>query len=185
MPDVAAPPPKPRIGAKPKISQEIIDMICEKVAACASVRDAALIAGVDESTVHRWQVRGTAQRSGIYREFCKALERAKAQRRTGLKAQIRVHARHSWQAAQALGVITDPEEFVPQVRVHVEAQIDGILDRLQAEFLNEPVIYERCLRAVVGMSDALRPRADSVTDGEVVDAVPALPESVEPEPPPA
>lgn len=134
--------------AKLKLTPELQATICEKIAAVATFRDACTLAGVDDSTAFKWLKKGEAQRRGVYRRFFDAVEVAKAQRRTGLKAKIRVLGNNDWRALQALGAMTDPEQFVPQVRVIIASELDKLLDRVRVRFADQPEIYAAVLEAV-------------------------------------
>jgi hypothetical protein len=94
----------------------------------------------------------------MYVRLVQLIDGATSRRRTLLKLQIRRAAQGTekrpgdWRAAQALGSITDPGEFVPQIRVHVERQIDAVLNGLHEAFKNEPELLARALHAVIGSS---------------------------------
>lgn len=172
------------MGRRTKLTPELQDEICKHVAGASTLKDAATLCDVDPSTVFRWQQKGEAQKRGIYRSFCNAIDRAKAQRRSALKLGIRIHGKKDWRALMALGAITDPEEFVPQVRVHVTSQLDAALDRLKEAFANEPEAYERALHAIVGGAGGHANRGgeedeggEDAPGGEGVHAAPAEPKA--------
>jgi hypothetical protein len=123
--------------------------------------------------------------------FLHMVEGAKGRRRTLLKLQIRRAAQGTdkkpgdWRAAQALGAITDPEEFVPQVRIHISTQLDEALDRLREVFPDDQD-YERALHAVAGGTRGAAPGGDTPGEGgryaeggEAVLSEPALPKAAD------
>lgn len=157
---VATPVPalkRPRTtGRRTVLTAALQAEICGKVAEGASLKDAATTSGVHEATVHRWLADGARQEQGPLREFRESIAQAKAERRQAFKAMIRRAAKGTaktpgdWRAARALGAITDPQDFVPQIRLHIANELEAALDRLRDEFKSEPEIYERALLAMSG-----------------------------------
>lgn len=149
-------------GRRTELTLELAREIADRVANCASFKDACQLSGVVEDTGAQWMERGreravaNSEDSGIYIQFARLVTAAKSRRRTMLKLLIRRAAQGTdkrpgdWRAAQALGAISDPKEFVPQLRVHVVTEHDAALDRIEAAFKDEPDLKERILRAFVG-----------------------------------
>ena len=60
-----------RAGRPSKLTPELEKTILHAIAkdGCTYV-DACLIAGICNSTFHKWKLQGEAARSGLFREFC-------------------------------------------------------------------------------------------------------------------
>lgn len=178
-------------GRKTLLTQELIREISSKVAACASFKDACITSGVSEDSGFTWLQKGGVDGADpIYRQFSESIDGAKARRRTALKLEIRRAAQGTpkkpgdWRAASALGAITDPEDFVPQVRVHIASQLDDALDRLKEAFHDDPEAYERAVHAIAGGArrspnqlDAKQPGGEDAAGGEAVHPTPAVPKA--------
>lgn len=161
-------PPRRKPGRPSKLTPELQDEICTSIAAVATFTEACTLAGIERTTAHRWLQKGQTQKRGKYRNFLNAVERAKVQRSVGIKAAIRRHGQRDWKALEALGRITDPVEFTPQVRVHLTTQIDDMLDKIRLGFHDRPELYEQVLRMLDNDAPAL-PDGE-VVDGELVDS---------------
>ena len=81
-----------------KLTPLVQGRICRYVAEGLSYADAALLAGVSETTYHRWRQKGQAARSGKFREFWQRIQAATAiSRRRALETierAARGHTRH-------------------------------------------------------------------------------------------
>lgn len=75
------------------------EAVLELVRQGVTHKQAALQAGISESTFYLWRKKGREARSGQYREFVDALEVAEAKAEAGLTLQMRVHATKDWRAA--------------------------------------------------------------------------------------
>lgn len=143
-------PPKPkkprRNGRPPKLTPELQAKICTIVALSSSLEDAAAQVGVARTTVMMWQQKGREQDRGVYRDFLDAIERAKAQRRVNFNATLTKHGQKHWQALAWLAERTDPKHFGLRIRVHVNEELERIMDRLQHHLT--PAEYERALEAI-------------------------------------
>ena len=69
-------------GRPTKLTPEVQATICKHVAAGVSYADAARLAGVGETTLHRWRTSGESARSGKYRVFWEGVQAALAQFRS-------------------------------------------------------------------------------------------------------
>lgn len=161
-------PPRRKPGRPSKLTPELQAEICTSIAAVATFTEACTLVGIERTTAHRWLQKGQAQRRGKYRNFFNAIERAKVQRIVGIKAAIRRHGQRDWKALEALGRITDPVAFTPQIHVHVTSQLDGMLDKIRVGFQDRPELYEQVLRMLDNEAPALP--AGDVIDGELVDS---------------
>lgn len=151
-------------GRRTMLTEALAKEISDRIAGCASFKDACALSGVLNDTGLLWMERGrsgamaSGDNPGIYVQFLQMVEGANSRRRTMLKALIRRAATGTatkpgdWRASQALGAMTDPAEFVPQLRVHVERQLDGVLDALANAFKDDPENHAKALQAVVGAS---------------------------------
>jgi hypothetical protein len=66
------------------MSVTLINEICGGIEAGLSIKQAAISAGVSESTFHRWKVKGGKAKVGIFREFWERLK----------KAEIKIRKKH-------------------------------------------------------------------------------------------
>lgn len=154
---MAAANPQPKAarrgpGRPSKLEPEVRAKIAALIQGGMFAQDAAASMGIGVSTFYAWLDRGRRQKRGEYREFLEAIDRAQAMRRNLLLQRITKasgEARH-WQAAAWVLQHTDAAMFAPQLRVHVEAELSGALQRLAREFEHEPAIYERILAALAG-----------------------------------
>lgn len=64
------------MAARPKLTQERADRICESLRHGASDHAAASAAGIDRTTLYRWRRRGMEARHGPYRDLALRMEAA-------------------------------------------------------------------------------------------------------------
>lgn len=145
------------MGRRPKLTPELQTSLCEKIAALGAgdelfFEDACRLAGVGVSTAYAWMQKGRKQKRGRFRDFLEAVELARTQSFAGPLARIRQAGARDWKALEAWLRIAHPKRAIPQVRVHIEREVDTVLDALQEAFKDEPHLYERALQAVVGRS---------------------------------
>jgi len=62
--------------AKLKLTDEVLEKICNAIRLGATYKDAAIGVGVGETTFYRWMRRGEKAKSGVYRKFWQAIQRA-------------------------------------------------------------------------------------------------------------
>ena len=72
----------------PEIEQKILDALLKDY----SVKDAALLAGVNKSTIYGWMKKGQVQKRGKYREFLDAIEDALQQAELQFMARFKEYA---------------------------------------------------------------------------------------------
>lgn len=140
-----------------KLNPETQKAICEAITLGNTIRDSAVINGVSEDSVHGWIRRGEAEGKGRYFKFLVALREAQSKHRALLKGYMIKAAPTDWKAAQAVGALTNPKEFVPQIRVHIERELDSVADALAEAFKDEPKLYERAMQAVIGRAFGAEP----------------------------
>lgn len=160
-------------GRRTELTEAIAREITERIANCASFRDACDLSGVTSDTGQQWLEKGRAKlpangdQPEIYILFARLVEAAKSRRRTMLKLLIRRAAQGTerkpgdWRAAHALGAISDPKEFVPQLRVHVTSELAGALDRVEKMFGVEP---EKVITHAQALELAMRAMAGGGAD---------------------
>ena len=73
----------------------------------------------------------------------------------------------------AIAALTEPQEFTPKLHMIVEQQLTEAIDRLKAEFEDEPDLYERILQAIVDGPRAREPseRSSGVMGSGFAEAV--------------
>lgn len=67
------------MGRPTKLCDRTKGLILVGIRLGLTYEDAAQAAGVHRSTFHRWMQKGKSAKSGVYRDFCDALERANAE----------------------------------------------------------------------------------------------------------
>lgn len=144
--------PARRHGRPSKLSPEVVQRICGLVELCGSLEDAAAKAGVSRATVFVWQRKGQEQKKGPYRDFLDAIEAAKAKRRFNFGAQMQKHGLKHWQAVAWLAERTDPKHFGLRIKVHVNEELERMMDKLQRRLT--PQEYERALEAISEPDDS-------------------------------
>ena len=145
----------------------------------ALAQDAAAAVGIGKSTFYTWLAKGRAQRKGQYREFVDAIELAQSVRRSLLLGRVvgASNEKKHWQAAAWVLQHTDAALFSPKLRVHIETELRGALERLSQEFANEPDIYERILASIAGAAGVSGASGDPSAEGEGAGAQGALADS--------
>jgi len=88
------------MGRKSKLTKELIKEASKMVAAGNYIKDVYPILGIDESTWYRWLKEGERAKSGIKREFYKAIKKAEKDAIARNVALIQRAAQEgNWQAA--------------------------------------------------------------------------------------
>lgn len=142
------PPPGRPKGRRPKLTPERQAAILEALAGGSFLATAAQYAGVDESTVHRWMRRGEdADAPARFRQFRKAVSKALAVDEVRDVALITKHAQKNWKAA-AWKLEHKYPHWSPRVRLTVEAELDGALDKLERGLA--PELYQQVLAILTG-----------------------------------
>jgi hypothetical protein len=111
---------------------------------------AAAAAGVDVRTMRRWLYRG-AQGEAPYAAFSADLDAAEAASEIADIGAIA--AADDWKAI-AWRRERMSNRWQLRLRVEVTKELDSLLDSLEAEFANEPGIYERILAIAAGSAGA-------------------------------
>lgn len=88
---------KPR-GRPTKLTPEVQEQICQAVRAGNYLDIAASLVGINRRTLHDWLRRGARAKSGIYRDFSHAVEKALAQAEARDVLRIDKAGEKNWQA---------------------------------------------------------------------------------------
>lgn len=103
------------IGRPSKLSRDITQIITQNLQLGMTLSDAAVLAGVCRSTIHRWRERGEKDaadgRSTEYAAFCNDLLRAEIKGKQSLLAVVRSAAKTDWKAARWLLQCKYPDEY--------------------------------------------------------------------------
>jgi len=81
-----------------KLTKEIQDKIVTYISRGAYIETAAAAAGISKDTLYRWLKRGAKEKSGIYREFSDAIEKADAVAELYILQQLQQLGDKAWQA---------------------------------------------------------------------------------------
>lgn len=99
-------------GRRTKLTPKVQERIINAVRAGLRYKEAAQVAGIDESTFYNWKKRGAQAKSGLYFEFYQALKRAEAEGEFALIARIQQEASNgTWQAAAWILERRHPERW--------------------------------------------------------------------------
>jgi hypothetical protein len=126
----------------------MIKAFCAELVTGATYETVAAALGINRDTITNWIARGSSARSGIYADFFREVEAAKAKSVQRLLA----HAHRRVRPKKEGGVDADPlpllavidRRYQPSVRVQVANELSAFLDAAEREF--SPEIYERILR---------------------------------------
>jgi hypothetical protein len=110
---------KTKEGKQEVEPRRLADVVIERVRAGAYPEDAAISVGVDRATFYRWKQRGrprvldskVLRADPVYRDFCDALDRARAEARVLAVASIRAAFSKDWRAAVTYLERTDPAHW--------------------------------------------------------------------------
>ena len=80
------------IGRQTKLTPNLQDAICERIAGGQTYSTACRLEGIHDSTFYRWKEKGVNATSGAYRDFREAVQRAKDESEAILIAIIRKEA---------------------------------------------------------------------------------------------
>jgi transposase len=90
--------PKAKGGRPTKLTAAVSDRICQAIRAGNYIETAAVAAGIDKATVHRWLKDGNRGKSPALKEFCASVEKALAEAEVGAVATITMAGKTQWQA---------------------------------------------------------------------------------------
>ena len=100
-----------------KLTPEVQELIVDGINAGLTFRLTCARAGVNPSTFYRWLDQGEAAKTGRYREFCEAVERAKADSALRLVSQITLQAPTDWRAAAFMLERRFPDDYGKRTEV--------------------------------------------------------------------
>jgi hypothetical protein len=171
-------------GRKTKLTPKLERRLCAWIAKGATDKEASYKCDIDPSTLYDWIRWGEEGKPGPFGGFVFAIEKAKAARALWYKVAIGAHAKKDFRAVAYLAERSHPEQFVPQLRLHVTTEINAALDRLTAAFADDPQNLERALHAISGGTGrapaaVAEGREDRENDpgGEAVHAPPSEPKA--------
>ncbi len=154
---------KPGRGRPLSLTPEMQKEICNAVSAGSTWQTACDFVGIDVATFYRWRSIGKTQKSGIFHDFYEATKKARAQGRLRALLQIQKAANiGTWQAAAWLLERTDPAHYAPRVRVTIEEELNGFLNKLEKKL--PPEVYREVLEAYVAATGG--PAAEEYEAGE-------------------
>ena len=98
-------------GRPTKLTPEVRDLIVDGINAGLTFGLTCARAGVSPATFYRWLDRGETAKSGVFREFCDTVSRAKADSALRLVSQITLQAPTDWRAAAFLLERRFPDDY--------------------------------------------------------------------------
>lgn len=116
----------------PKFTPEACKRICDLIRAGNRLETASASAGIDPTTLRRWLRKGE-RGLAPWREFSEDVKRAHAEAEVAGVVVLRTAGRRDWHAMAWWLERTRPEHFgqTVMVRAKVEAELDGIVERLR------------------------------------------------------
>ncbi len=137
-------------GRKTALTPAVRDAICEQLTAGSTLKNAANMAGIHETTLHDWRSRGRqAEADGkrdVYLEFLDRTTIALAAGKNRLIGCIAHAAEEQWTAAAWLLERKFPEEFSLKVNDIVANQLNKFVDRMRARL--PPELYAKVIDAM-------------------------------------
>lgn len=132
-----------RVSRPTKLTKVVRESVCQAIRAGLPLREAALVAGISERTLHAWRERGAREESGPYLQFVQQTREAEAQAQFDLAVIVKSAAiAGDWRAALALLGRRWPGTWSEHSRhevsgpeggpVDVAGVVDLALDRAQA-----------------------------------------------------
>lgn len=113
-------------GRPTKLTPEVQERIVSAIRAGNYLETAAAYAGVNQSTLHRWVARGKEEDAPEeFREFCEAVERARAEAEVRTVALIQQAAPNSWQAAAWYLERSHPKRWARREKVEMSGPEGG------------------------------------------------------------
>ena len=98
-------------GRPTKLTPEVRDLIVDGINAGLTFGLTCARAGVSPATFYRWLEKGETAKSGVFREFCDTVSRAKADSAMRLVSQITLQAPTDWRAAAFLLERRFPDDY--------------------------------------------------------------------------
>lgn len=113
-----------------KFTPEVQQRLCDAIRAGNYYEAACGYAGVDYSNFRRWIEKGEKAKSGPYREFCEAIQKAAADAEATIVAQWRQHIPENWQAARDFLARRFPERWGQRDTLTVLKKLASDLDKM-------------------------------------------------------
>lgn len=116
----------PRRGARCKLTTETERLICEQIAAGATLETASVVAGIGERTLREWRSKGREERRGVFASFNERVEQALALCEIRALEVIGDAGKKYWQATAWLLERRFPDRWArPEVKAkHYDDQIE-------------------------------------------------------------
>ena len=141
-------------GRPTKLTPDVQELIVDGINAGLTFGLTCARAGVNPATFYRWLEKGETAKSGVYSEFCDAVERAKADSALRLVSQITLQAPTDWRAAAFMLERRFPDDYGKRTEVtgkdggpvKVDAKTQHVFQptpELWDEVLRERAEYER------------------------------------------
>ena len=112
-------------GRKSDLTPQMQEEICGYIEGGATNRDAALLAGISESTFYKWLDRGKEEAKGKHFQFIEAIKAARAAFKEHHRKNIKVAGENgSWQASAWLLERSVPQEYGRRQALEHSGQID-------------------------------------------------------------
>lgn len=137
-------------GRPSLLSKEVQEAICLAIRTTKlSLSDCAESCGLEPRTVYQWLEDGKKADNGPLRDFYVEVKRARADGSKMLLARIAKAGQEPkrWQANATLLAMTEPQ-YAPKVRMHVEEQLQAVLDAIEKKFADRPELKREILQTI-------------------------------------
>ena len=147
-----------------KFTPAIINKILELVRAGSTLKTAAGVAQISQSTLTKWKAEGARQRDGHPKKtFFRDLRAAEKHAVSRNELLVNKAAQKDWRAAQWWLECRQPDEYGRKVKVEVERELDGMLDRLKRHL--PPEAYDQVIQ-VLALDEKLPSNIGDYATGE-------------------
>lgn len=130
-------PKRSRTGAPVKLTKELQDEICEWLSEGGFVENACHMVGISKVSYYSWRKQGREQKTGKYRDFLNATNKAQATAQTKLVSLIEQAAFRDWKAAAWVLVRMNPKVFAQSDRVELTGKNRGPIECSHKRTANE------------------------------------------------
>lgn len=129
------------------LSQRQLEDAAKVIRLGMTVRDACAFAGISHTAFYKSVRIGKTRPLGdSLRDFADAVAKGKTDAKVFAVGQVHAGMRKDWKAAAWLLGVSYPKEFGPKVKVTLETEFAGALERLKAAL--PPEMYEKALDAL-------------------------------------
>jgi hypothetical protein len=140
------------------VSLPITDAICDVLKLGNYLETAAAVVGIERQTLYNWIEKGRRAKSGPYRQFFDAVEKAQSNAESLLVGRIMVAGVKEWQANAWMLERKWPRKYGRQVQIVVRDELTAFVDFLEGALDGET--FRRVVDVVASYSAGRSPAED-------------------------